>query len=130
MDAPRPVDISALVAQLVPRTDRRPGDDAGSIDWAAQAAPYRDGSVFAVHYAGESEWERHPAGDEIVVVVDGATTMTLVVDGDEHRVPMRGGEMIVVPQGVWHRFSTPELTKIMTVTPLPTDHRLERPDAV
>jgi len=34
----------------------------------------------------------------------------------------------VVPQGTWHRFEAPVGVKVMTVTPLPTDHRADRPD--
>jgi hypothetical protein len=27
-----------------------------------------------------------------------------------------------VPQGTWHRFTTPEAVKVLTVSPQPTDH--------
>jgi len=36
-------------------------------------------------------------------------------------------QMIIVPQGTWHRFSTPVGVKVMTVTPQPTDHQIEQP---
>ena len=37
------------------------------------------------------------------------------------------GEMIVVPANTWHRFET-DGVKLMTVTPQPTDHSVERPE--
>jgi len=40
---------------------------------------------------------------------------------------MGPGELIVVPQGVWHRFETPEGVKVVAVTPKPTDHQVNRP---
>jgi hypothetical protein len=39
--------------------------------------------VFVGHWAGASEWERHPAGDEIVMVLDGQTTIHVLVGDDE-----------------------------------------------
>ena len=47
-------------------------------------APYRDGAVFTGKFAGESAWERHPNGDEIVQIVDGATTLhVMTADGPQ-----------------------------------------------
>jgi len=34
---------------------------------------------------------------------------------------------VIVPQGVWHRFDTPEEVRVLSVTPQPTDHQTERP---
>ena len=39
----------------------------------ATLAPYRDGNIFSAKFAGDGAWERHPNGDELVQVVDGAT---------------------------------------------------------
>ena len=35
---------------------------------------------------------------------------------------LRAGMMVVVPQGLWHRFESPGGVTLMSVTPLPTDH--------
>jgi len=59
-----------------------------------------------------------------VMVVEGSTTMSLWIDGAEVSHTMGAGELIVVPQGTWHRFSTPEGVRVMTVTPQPTDHHV------
>ena len=92
-----------------------------------ELAPYRDGAIFLGHWAGRSEWEIHRKGDEVVMVVEGETTLTMLVDGAEHSHTLSSGEPIVVPQGTWHRFETPDQVKVMTVTPQPTDHSIERP---
>ncbi|MDX1512288.1 MAG: cupin domain-containing protein [Gammaproteobacteria bacterium] len=94
----------------------------------ARLADYRDGAVFIGHYAGDSAWERHPNGDEFVMVVEGQTTLFLIVDGAEVSHTLAAGEFIVVPERTWHRFETPEGVKIMTITPQPTDHSIERPE--
>lgn len=88
---------------------------------------YREGGVFVGHYAGFSEWERHPVGDEIVMVLDGETTLILLEKNEERKNVLTKGDLIVVPKNVWHRFESPKGVKIMTVTPDPTDHQIEKP---
>jgi len=100
---------------------------AESADAFGELAEYRDGAIFIAHYAGFSEWERHPEGDEIVYVVSGKTNLILLSDIGEVEKHMGAGDIIVVPKGQWHRFKSPEGVKIMSVTPQPTDHCRELP---
>ncbi|MFK7965461.1 MAG: cupin domain-containing protein [Burkholderiaceae bacterium] len=95
----------------------------------ARLSDYRDGAIFIVHYAGSSEWERHANGDEVVQVLSGETTLILLIDNQEHRSSLSSGQLLVVPKGVWHRFESPNGVKVMTVTPQPTDHSIERPNS-
>lgn len=122
---PEPISLDEEFSKLTYLPDRTPEhSDEGAF---ARLAEYRDGGVFIVHYAGRSEWERHPVGDEVVMVVDGSTTMSMVVDGEDVTHTLGAGELVVVPQGVWHRFDTPDGVKVMTITPQPTDHRVDHP---
>ena len=89
---------------------------------------YQEGGIFIGHYAGESEWERHSVGDEIVMAVEGRTTLVMLVNNQEQEYHLNSGELIVVPQNTWHRFITKNEVKIMTVTPQPTDHSIEFPE--
>ena len=43
-------------------------------------APYRDGNIYSAKFQGEAAWERHPNGDELVQIIDGACTMHLMTD--------------------------------------------------
>ena len=95
----------------------------------AELASYRDGAVFIGHYAGNSQWERHSRGDEFVYALDGETTLVLLTENGEVENPLTAGQFIVVPENTWHRFETPIGVRIMTITPQPTDHRVEHPDA-
>ena len=121
-EVPLPQSIHAAIDGLTFLADRTPtsGDEAATA--FARLADYRDGAVFVGHWAGASEWERHPVGDELVMVVDGETTLVLVVNGTEQPQAMSRGELVVVPRGTWHRFETPEGVKVLTVSPQPTDH--------
>ena len=127
MTKPKPIDLAEALAGLDFLPDRTPTTTETESAWVASLATYRDGGIFVVHYAGESEWELHSVGDEIVMVIEGSTTMTLLIDGEEHDEVLGAMQMIVVPQGTWHRFSTPVGVKVMTVTPQPTDHSIEHP---
>lgn len=89
---------------------------------------YRDGGVFVGHWAGRSEWERHPVGDEFVMVLNGATTIFFLTDEGDIGASLGTGEFVIVPQGTWHRFETRDGVKLLSVTPMPTDHEPDRPD--
>ncbi|ABE55671.1 Cupin 2, conserved barrel [Shewanella denitrificans OS217] len=84
-------------------------------------------AIYLSHYSGFSEWERHPAGDELVQVIEGETTLVLLKGGIEHKNRLMPGELLVVPQGVWHRFESPKGLKVLTITPPPTEHCITKP---
>ncbi|MFG2430886.1 cupin domain-containing protein [Streptomyces sp. NPDC048590] len=69
-------------------------------------------------------WERHPAGDELVVCLSGSATVTRDVDGVPDRVRLGPGEATVNPAGVWHVVDTDGPTSLLAITAtLGTDHR-------
>ena len=119
MDAPKPISLDEVWETTTHLPDRTPHTEG--TDHFATVAEYRDGGIFMANYAGSTEWERHPA-DEVVVVVDGSTTMTLLIDGEEVAHTMGKGELIIVPPLTWHRFDSPDGVRVMTLTPQPTDH--------
>ncbi len=124
-----PISITAEFSRLKFLANRTPETSEEEAEGAfAMLSEYRDGAVFIGHYAGNSEWERHSNGDEIVFVVEGETTLILLVKGKEIPNTLGQGELLVVPANTWHRFETSKAVKIMSVTPQPTDHSIERPD--
>ena len=126
MPPPSPISIAQAFKNINFLSNRTP-EDSGNGDGFLSLADYRDGGIFLAHYAGNSEWERHPKGDEMVMVMEGETTLILLHNGQEIRNRMSQGMLLVVPQNIWHRFESPQLVKIMTITPQPTDHSVERP---
>ena len=117
------IDIEAELATLPVLHGRSPETPA---DKAAEAfatlAAFRDGSVFAGRFSGESPWERHPKGDELVHILSGETTLTILTDDGPQVLEMKAGMLTVVPRGCWHRFRAPDGVTVLTATPLPTDH--------
>lgn len=97
-----------------PEADRRKG--------LGQVAPYRDGAIFTSKFSGTGGWERHPAGDEIVHVIEGSTVLRLLPDEGPETLELGAGTMVIVPKGMWHRFESATGVTLMSITPLPTDH--------
>ena len=117
------VDIQAELATRPVLRGRRPETPE---DEAAEAfatlATFRDGGVFAGSFEGESPWERHPQGDELVQVLAGATTLTVLTEEGPRVLEMKAGMLAVVPRGCWHRFQAPDGVTVLTATPQPTEH--------
>ena len=117
------VDIRAELAGrpvLRGRSKDTPAEDAKAA--FAVLAPFRDGSIFAGSFSGDSSWERHRNGDELVQILNGAATLTIMTEGGPQIFALRAGMLIVVPQGHWHRFHVPDEVTVLTATPQPTDH--------
>lgn len=63
-------------------------------------------------------WERHPAGDEMLCVLEGRVVLTLMEDsGAQSQVLLDHHHGTVVPRGVWHRLHVACPGKILFVTP-------------
>lgn len=88
----------------------------------AQLAPFGNGKIFAGSFSGETDWERHRGGDELVQILDGATALTIIGPEGPETFRLSKGMLIVVPQGCWHRFQAPDGVTVLTATPQPTDH--------
>jgi mannose-6-phosphate isomerase-like protein (cupin superfamily) len=88
----------------------------------ATLAPFRDGNIYSARFAGDGAWERHPNGDELVQIVEGSATLHLMTDEGPKSYPVSAGMMVVVPQGTWHRFHSPDGVGLVTATPKPTEH--------
>ena len=117
------VDLKTEFTKLAMLKGRTPTSSETEREGAfARVAPYRDGAIFAAKFAGTSAWERHPQGDEIVQIVDGATTLHLMTAEGRQSLVLSAGMMAVVPQNMWHQFEAPDGVCVMTATPQPTEH--------
>ena len=117
------VDIEAELAGLSTLRGRSTTTPADEVQAAFTVlAPFRDGSVFAGRFSGETPWERHRKGDELVQILDGAATLTIMTEEGPRSFELHAGMLIVVPQGHWHRFEAPDGVTVLSATPQPTDH--------
>jgi mannose-6-phosphate isomerase-like protein (cupin superfamily) len=119
------VDLNSELAKLGMLRDRRPDmleEERQASGAFKTLAPYRDGNIFSARFSGAGAWERHPNGDELVQIVDGATTFHFVTEDGPQSRELKAGMMVVVPQGMWHRFESADGVTVMTATPKPTEH--------
>ena len=62
-------------------------------------------------------WEMHPNGDEVVMLLDGSTTMVLEIDGAEKLVELNERcAYVVVPRGTWHTSRTRTACRMLFIT--------------
>lgn len=117
-----PVNISQALAGRPFFKGRNLENDAEAEEAFATLGDINNAQIFAGSYQGFTAWERHGAGDELVQVIDGMTELTILTDDGTETHELTAGSFIIVPQGHWHRFNTPEGVTVMTVTPMPTEH--------
>jgi mannose-6-phosphate isomerase-like protein (cupin superfamily) len=117
------LDLKAELAKLKMLRGRTPTTAESERKGAfAKLAEYRDGGISTARFAGRGPWERHQSGDELVQIVDGATTMHLMTADGPQSLALTAGMIVIVPQGVWHHFDAPDGVTLLTATPQPTEH--------
>jgi mannose-6-phosphate isomerase-like protein (cupin superfamily) len=119
------LDLNAELGKLAMLRGRRPETteaERKASGGFATLAPLRDGNIFSAKFAGDGAWERHPNGDELVQVVDGSTILHIMTEEGPQSYALSAGIVVIVPQGAWHRFHSPEGVSLVTATPKPTEH--------
>lgn len=82
----------------------------GAIEWyeayeQRHAADGADGRMVGLYRFAESwsRWEMHPAGDEVVVCLEGRMTLhQQLADGTERSLELGPGDYGINPPGAWH----------------------------
>jgi len=62
-------------------------------------------------------WERHPAGEELVVAVSGRYELIVELGIERHRLALEPGWAYVNPRGAWHTLDVLEPGRALFVTP-------------
>jgi mannose-6-phosphate isomerase-like protein (cupin superfamily) len=65
--------------------------------------PFNGGMISVGRFSGQSPWERHPDGDELVHVLDGEVEITVLSKAGPEEITVRAGSVFVVPKNHWHR---------------------------
>lgn len=87
-----------------------------------------DGRLVSAYRFEESwsSWERHPAGEEIVVLMSGSMDFVLETasGAQDTIVPLRERGAVVVPRNVWHTARVNEPSEVLFITRgAGTEHR-------
>ena len=74
-----------------------------------------------MRYSGLTPWERHPAGDELLHVLEGEVDVTVLTDDGPVEVNVRAGSVFVCPRGLWHRQRPRPAVTMLFGTPTATE---------
>jgi mannose-6-phosphate isomerase-like protein (cupin superfamily) len=58
--------------------------------------------------SGSHGGERHLDADEVLYLISGAFRVSLELDDGHAEIPVKAGEAVIVPQGIWHRLLVDE----------------------
>src|SRR5580704_12899481 len=99
-------------------TDATTGEDAEAA--TRNVAKIGNLTLGVMSYTGQTPWERHPDGDELLLALDGEVEVTALTDDGPVTRKLRAGEAFVCPQGLWHRQFAEKSVSILYGTP--TEH--------
>ncbi len=63
-----------------------------------------------------TNWEMHPAGDEILLMLEGKATFVLELSDGMREVTLSAGRLLVIPKGVWHTAKVREPSRLLAIT--------------
>jgi quercetin dioxygenase-like cupin family protein len=107
-------DISAALAGVRSGKVATAAEDAAAFP---RLASFNSGAVYVGRFSGQSPWELHDDGDELLYVLDGEVEITLLTDNGSVREIISAGSIFVVPKGMWHRqVARPDVT-LLAATP-------------
>lgn len=90
-----------------------------------------DGQVLISRFAFDEPWptwEMHPAGDEIVYLLEGDVTLLLRDASGERTLRLsEPGSYVIVPKGAWHTARPNRPTAMLFVTPGAGTENREQP---
>ena len=108
-----------------------PQPEFSGMEWyAAYSARYAadgaEGRLVSLYRFEESWdlWEMHPAGDEVVVCLDGSITLIQERDGETTKLVLSAGEYAINAPGTWHTADvTAPVTALFITAGEGTEHR-------
>jgi quercetin dioxygenase-like cupin family protein len=125
-----PHDIRAALARA-PELKIGPNTTAAEAEAAfPMLARFEQGGIFAGRFSGQSPWERHATGDELLHVLEGEVDVTVLTADGAVTATVRAGQIFIVPRGLWHRQLPRPSVTLVTATPPHSDISFaENPEA-
>jgi len=94
----------------------------------ARAVAATEGAMLSAYdmEADWTNWENHPAGDEVIVMLKGQAEFILELPQGLHSVHIGEGECCIVPKGVWHTANISAPCRMLALTPGKGTHHRPR----
>src|SRR5215470_9026818 len=114
-------DLGAALRRLSPLTVTGATTEAEAKASFAKLDDFGQGGIFLAKFSGQTPWERHRNGDELVHVLAGEVDLTVLTETEPVTLTLAAGSIFVVPLGLWHRQLARSPVTLLTATPQPTD---------
>ena len=114
------IDIKELTGHIKPIANRGPHTTENEVFEAFRSlgvGDFKNADLYFGGFDGNAGWERHPAGDELVHVIAGATEFDIIMKDEIETLQLAAGNVVIVPKGCWHRFRSADGVTLMTATP-------------
>ena len=114
------IDIKELTGHIKPIANRGPHTTEDEVFEAFRSlgvGDFKNADLYFGGFDGNAGWERHPAGDELVHVIAGATEFDIIVKDEIETLQLAAGNVVIVPKGCWPRFRSADGVTLMTATP-------------
>lgn len=83
-----------------------------------QVLPFNNTALGAVDIQGVSPiWEMHPDTDELFYILQGELSLELLTETSREYYSAKANEAMVIPKGLWHKFSATNGAKFIYLTP-------------
>ena len=63
-----------------------------------------------------TNWEMHPAGDEVLLMLEGKATFHLDLSDGVKEIALDAGRLLVIPRGVWHTAKVSAPSRLLAIT--------------
>jgi mannose-6-phosphate isomerase-like protein (cupin superfamily) len=114
----QPHDLRAAwkaVPQLLVSPTTTPEDALASM---RELGSLNECTLGVIRFSGETPWERHPGGDELLHVLEGEVDLTVLTDSGPVDATIGQGSIFVVPRGLWHRQRPRPSVTLLFATPV------------
>jgi len=98
-------------------------------DGPVESFAFHDCTTGVASFVGRPPWELHTAGDELPYILSGECELTVLEPSGRVTRTLRGGDLVVVPQGCWHNNDAAKAVRMLYITPTDgNDHSWDEPD--
>ena len=81
---------------------------------------FKSHTLISAHHFSENwpTWEKHPEGDELLVLLSGRAVFSLRLESGDESVELKEpGSFLIVPKNTWHTAHIDEPTSMLFITP-------------
>ncbi len=116
--------IYAILEEIEHRPPLFPHDIGAALEGLPESSmrflqPVNDLTLVVSYARNPTHWERHPGGDEMLYIIDGAAEVITLTDAGPVTSFADKGSIYICPRGLWHRQIPRPFVSELSLTPGP-----------